>query len=473
MLLAPMAATGAEPIGSMGTDTPVAVLSRAAAAAVRLLQPAVRPGDQPAAGRDPRGAGDLAGRARSARSANLLTPGAGVVPADRAAVPGASTTTSWPRSCTSTTTATCPASPSHVVAGCTAVDGGGDGAGRPRSSGSAPRCRSAIERRRADHRAAPTATATPSIAPIPSLLLTAAVHHHLVRERPRTKVGLVVETGDVPRGAPRRAADRVRRRPRSTRTWRWSRSRTWSPPAAAPRRRPGEGGPQPVKALGKGVLKVMSKMGISTVASYTGAQVFEAVGLAQQVVDEYFTGTTSRLGGVGLDVLAEEVAARHATAYPPTRAAPAHRAPRRRRGVPVAPRGRAAPVQPRDGVPAAARDPAPALRRVQQYTEQGRRASRERLATLRGLFAAAPATRGRRSRSTRSSRSSTIVQAVLHRRDVVRVDLGRGARDARDRDEPARRPVQHRRGRRGRRRALRDADCGARAVKQVASAGSG
>jgi glutamate synthase (NADPH) large chain len=68
--------------------------------------------------------------------------------------------------------------------------------------------------------------------------------------------------------------------------------------------------------LGKGVLKVMSKMGVSTVASYTGAQIFEAIGLAQDLVDDYFTGTTSRLGGVGLDVLADEVAARHRHAYP-------------------------------------------------------------------------------------------------------------------------------------------------------------
>src|SRR5687768_16287723 len=66
-----------------------------------------------------------------------------------------------------------------------------------------------------------------------------------------------------------------------------------------------------IKACGKGILKVMSKMGISTVASYTGAQVFEAIGLAQDLVDEYFTGTVSRLGGVGLDILAAEAAARH------------------------------------------------------------------------------------------------------------------------------------------------------------------
>jgi glutamate synthase (NADPH/NADH) large chain len=80
-----------------------------------------------------------------------------------------------------------------------------------------------------------------------------------------------------------------------------------------------------VKALSKGVLKVMSKMGISTIASYIGAQVFESFGLAQDVVDEYFGGTPSRLGGVGLDVLASEVAARHARAYPVVPSALAHR----------------------------------------------------------------------------------------------------------------------------------------------------
>ena len=71
-----------------------------------------------------------------------------------------------------------------------------------------------------------------------------------------------------------------------------------------------------IKAAGKGVLKVMSKMGISTIASYRGAQVFEAIGLDHELVGEYFTGTTSRLGGIGLDELAEECARRHTIAYP-------------------------------------------------------------------------------------------------------------------------------------------------------------
>ena len=80
-----------------------------------------------------------------------------------------------------------------------------------------------------------------------------------------------------------------------------------------------------ITGLGKGVLKVMSKMGVSTVASYTGAQTFEAVGLSQDLVDRYFTGTTSKLGGVGLDVIAEEVARRHHTAYPRGGISPTHR----------------------------------------------------------------------------------------------------------------------------------------------------
>lgn len=81
-----------------------------------------------------------------------------------------------------------------------------------------------------------------------------------------------------------------------------------------------------IYALGKGVLKVMSKMGISTVASYRGAQVFEAVGLDEQFVNSYFSGTATKIGGVGIDVIAKEVAARHAKAYPASGIAPAHRA---------------------------------------------------------------------------------------------------------------------------------------------------
>ncbi|MEA3075474.1 MAG: glutamate synthase large chain, partial [Actinomycetota bacterium] len=165
---------------------------------------------------------------------------------------------------------------------------------------------------------------TAELAPIPSLLLTSAVHHHLIREKTRTQVGLVVEAGDArevhhmallvgfgaaavnPYLAFETIEDMIRHgliegvaSRKAVRNY--------------------------IKAAGKGVLKVMSKMGISTVASYTGAQVFEAIGLSQELVDEYFAGTTSRLGGVGLDVLAAEVAARHARAYPSRPTELAHR----------------------------------------------------------------------------------------------------------------------------------------------------
>jgi glutamate synthase (NADPH/NADH) large chain len=153
-------------------------------------------------------------------------------------------------------------------------------------------------------------------APIPSLLLTAAVHHHLIREKTRTMVGLIVEAGDVrevhhaavlvgygaaainPYLAMESAEDLVHQG-----------VITGISPEKAVRNL--------IKSLGKGVLKVMSKMGISTIASYTGAQVFEAIGLSQELVNEFFVGTTSRLGGIGLDVIAEETIARHHIAYPP------------------------------------------------------------------------------------------------------------------------------------------------------------
>ncbi|NPC95340.1 glutamate synthase large subunit [Nocardioides sp. zg-DK7169] len=161
-------------------------------------------------------------------------------------------------------------------------------------------------------------------APIPSLLLTGAVHHHLVREKTRTQVGLLIEAGDVREvhhvallvgyGAaavnPYLAMETVEDLARDGHYVK-------ADPEVAVKNL--------VKALGKGVTKVMSKMGVSTVASYTGAQIFEAVGLSQSVVDKYFTGTVSKLGGIELDTIAEEVARRHAAAYPKNGIAPAHR----------------------------------------------------------------------------------------------------------------------------------------------------
>ncbi len=163
-----------------------------------------------------------------------------------------------------------------------------------------------------------------TMAPIPSLLLTAAVHEHLVRAKTRTRVGLVVETGDAREvhhvalligfGAsavnPYMAFDTIDDMIASG-------NLTGITPRQARKNY--------IKACCKGVIKIMSKMGVSTVASYAGAQIFEAVGLARDIVDEYFTGTVSRIGGVGLDVLAAEVAARHAAAHLPRPTARAHR----------------------------------------------------------------------------------------------------------------------------------------------------
>ncbi|QKV95534.1 glutamate synthase large subunit [Streptomyces sp. NA02950] len=163
-------------------------------------------------------------------------------------------------------------------------------------------------------------------APIPSLLLTSAVHHHLIRTKQRTQVGLLVEAGDVrevhhvalligygaaavnPYLAMESVEDLVR-------------AGTFLPGTEAE-----TAIRNLIKALGKGVLKVMSKMGISTVASYRGAQVFEAVGLDESFVDTYFHGTATKIGGAGLDVVAKEVAARHAKAYPASGIPSAHRA---------------------------------------------------------------------------------------------------------------------------------------------------
>jgi len=151
-------------------------------------------------------------------------------------------------------------------------------------------------------------------APIPTLLAVSAVHHHLVRERTRTQVGLVVEAGDArevhhmamligsgaaainPYMAFESISDMIDRgvlagidREKALQNY--------------------------IKAAGKGVLKVMSKMGISTVASYTGAQLFQAIGISQALLDEYFTGLHCPVGGIDLDDIAADVAVRHQLAY--------------------------------------------------------------------------------------------------------------------------------------------------------------
>jgi glutamate synthase (ferredoxin) len=151
--------------------------------------------------------------------------------------------------------------------------------------------------------------------PIPSLLATAGVHHHLVRQGSRTRCALVVESGDArevhhcalllgygagavnPYLAFETLGDMVRQRILVGITHEHAVLNY-------------------IHALNKGILKVMSKMGISTLQSYCGAQVFEAVGLDRAFVDKFFTRTASRIGGVDIDVVAEEVQRRHVKAFP-------------------------------------------------------------------------------------------------------------------------------------------------------------
>ncbi len=155
----------------------------------------------------------------------------------------------------------------------------------------------------------------PDRVPIPAALATGAVHHHLIRQGLRMQTGLVVETGEAREvhhfcvlagyGAeainPWLAFDVI--------DGLCARGKIAA--------RPGEAQANYIKAIGKGLLKVMSKMGISTFQSYCGAQIFDAVGLSQGFVDRYFTGTTSNIEGAGLAEIAEESTARHRRAHGP------------------------------------------------------------------------------------------------------------------------------------------------------------
>jgi glutamate synthase (NADPH/NADH) large chain/glutamate synthase (ferredoxin) len=156
----------------------------------------------------------------------------------------------------------------------------------------------------------------PERAPIPSVLAVGAVHHHLVRSGTRLQAGLVVESGE----------------PRSVQSV--AVLIGYGAAAVNPYLMLGTIGQlvdegridlsradaeaRAIKAVGKGLLKVISKMGISTISSYCGAQVFEAVGLSTALVERYFTGTPSRIGGIGLAEIAEGALVRHARAYPGT-----------------------------------------------------------------------------------------------------------------------------------------------------------
>jgi glutamate synthase (NADPH/NADH) large chain len=310
ILLGPMARTGAEPIGSMGTDTPVAVLSDRSRLLFDYFQQLFAQVTNPPLD--------------AIREELVTSMGSTLGPEGNLLSPG-------PASCrqvvlpypiiTNAQLAKLlyinddndmPGFKPFAIDGLYRVADGGEGLRRALDE-----VRGKVSAAIADGAKVIVLSdrySSDELAPIPSLLLTGAVHHHLIREKTRTQVGLVVECGDAREvhhmalllgygaGAinPYLAFETVEDlidQGVITGVTKHQAVKNF------------------VKASTKGVLKIMSKMGISTVASYTGAQVFEAIGLGQDVVDEYFTGTTSRISGVDLDVLAEEVAVRHRFAY--------------------------------------------------------------------------------------------------------------------------------------------------------------
>ncbi|MYR07612.1 glutamate synthase large subunit [Gordonia sp. SID5947] len=320
LLVAPMAKTGAEAIGSMGTDTPIAVLS----ARPRMLfdyfqQMFAQVTNPPLDAIREEVVTSIGGTI--GREADLLHPG-----------PESCRQIMLPQPVLDNDTlaklvriddnAELPDFTSAHIHGLYPVAEGGEG------------LRRALDEVRAKVSAAiadgvsiivlSDRESDEKLAPIPSLLLTAAVHHHLVRERMRTRVGLIVESGDCrevhhvatligfgaaavnPYMAFESIEDMVERGALGDIDFPTARKNY-------------------IKAAGKGVLKVMSKMGISTLASYTGAQLFQVIGLSQDTVDEFFTGLNSQLDGIGLDEIATDVATRHALAFSDRPTERAHR----------------------------------------------------------------------------------------------------------------------------------------------------
>ncbi|WP_342371647.1 glutamate synthase large subunit [Propioniciclava soli] len=319
-IVAPMAQTGAEPIGSMGSDTPVAVLSDRPRLLFDYFSQLFAQVTNPPL--------DAIREELVTSLASSLGPEANLLEAG-------------PQSCQQVVVGypvldsdelaklvrinrdgSMPQLDAHVVRGLYRLLGGPDELAR-RLEEICAEVSGAIERG-AHIIILSDRHSNIDYAPIPSLLLTAAVHHHLVREKTRTQVGLVVEAGDVrevhhvalligygaaavnPYLVFESAEDLARREVLVT----------VDPEKAVKNVR---------KALGKGVLKVMSKMGVSTIASYTGAQIYEALGLNSTFVERYFTGTTSRIEGIGLPEIAREIQARHDVGYPVDRRTLPHR----------------------------------------------------------------------------------------------------------------------------------------------------
>ena len=235
---------------------------------------------------------------------------------------------------------------------------------------------------------------------MPSLLAVAAVHHHLVRRGTRLRTGLVIESGE-----PRSIHDMA--------TLIGYGAAAINPylmfesldeladrsllPEDLDR---DEAEQRIVKAIGKGLLKTISKMGISTIQSYCGAQIFEAVGLKRELIDEHFTGTASRIGGIGLDQLSTEAMERHLPRLSADRPRPAAR----RRRAAVAPRRRDPRLEPGHGGQAPARGAGPERRRRADL--RGVRRAGQRAGDPQGGAARADELQARRRRRCRSRRSS-------------------------------------------------------------------
>ncbi|MCB4207618.1 glutamate synthase large subunit [Arthrobacter sp. UM1] len=309
LLVGPMAAKGAEPLGAMGTDTPIAVLAKRprllfdyfVQSFAQVTNPpldSIREELVTSLGTSVGPDGNLLSRDRvSARHIRLDFP---IIDNDQLAKVAAQTHEDGSKRALTVRGLYRPA--------------GGEAELRARLREINEKVSAAINRG-VEHIILSDRDSNAQWAPIPSLLLCSSVHHHLLKSANRTKTSLLVEAGDVrevhhcalligygasavnPYLAMESAEELVRARDVQ-----------------------GVSAEEAVRnliyALGKGVLKIMSKMGISTVASYTGAQTFEALGLGQPLVDEFFHGTVSQLSGIGLDVIARETAERHARAYP-------------------------------------------------------------------------------------------------------------------------------------------------------------
>ena len=302
-------------------------------------------------------------------------------------------------------------------------------------------------------------------APIPSLLLTSAVHHHLIREKTRTKVGLIVETGDarevhhmallIGYGAgainPYLAFETIED---------LIAQGLYGLGGAGP----AQGDQELHQGRGQGRAQGDVEDGhLHRRVVHAARRCSRRSACPQELVDEYFTGTVSRLGGIGLDEIAEEVARRHRVAYSDRPDERAHRDLELGGEYQWRREGEYHLFNPETVFKLQHATRAKRYDVYKEYTRLVDDQSR-RLATLRGLFTFRDGVRAagadRRGRAGQRDR-----QALRHRRDVVRLDLEGSARDAGHRHEPHRRQVEHRRGRRGRRplrAATPTATCAAR-----------